>query len=99
MLALAARTVLATNPADPTAPDSVRRFVRYGASPRGAQALVAAARARALIAGRLFVAVEDVDRMVVCALRHRLLLNYEADAALARRDDLVRECFARAGRG
>ncbi len=99
MLELAARTVIATSPADASAPDSVRRFVRYGASPRGAQALVAAARARALLAGRLFVSVDDIERLVVCALRHRLLLNYEADAAGVRRDDLVRECFARAHTG
>jgi MoxR-like ATPase len=99
MLALAARVVLSTSPADPGAPDSVRRFVRYGASPRGAQALVAAAKARALLAGRLFVSVDDLERMAACALRHRLLLNYEADAAGVRRDELVAECFGRARKG
>ncbi len=99
MIALAARLILCTSPSESRAPDSVRRFVRYGASPRGAQALVAAAKARALISGRLFVSVEDIERLCACALRHRLLLNYEADAAGVRRDDLVRECFERARQG
>jgi MoxR-like ATPase len=98
MLALAARIVLATSPTDPSAPDSIRRFVRWGASPRGAQALIAAGRARALLAGRLFVSVEDVERLVPSVLRHRLLLNYEADSAGVRSDDLARECFERARR-
>jgi MoxR-like ATPase len=99
MIALAARLVLLTSPSQAGAPDSVRRFVRYGASPRGAQALVAAAKARALISGRLFVSAEDLERLSASALRHRLLLNYEADAAGVHRDDLVRECFERARQG
>jgi MoxR-like ATPase len=98
MVALAARTVLATSPSDASAPDEVRRFVRYGASPRGAQALIQCARARALLAGRLFVSSEDLERLAPSALRHRILLNYEADAAGVDADDLVRACFGRAGR-
>ncbi|MBL8858802.1 MAG: AAA family ATPase [Planctomycetes bacterium] len=96
--ALAARLVLATRPDDDGAPDSVRRFVRYGASPRGAQALVMAGKARALLVGRLHVAEEDLMRVAPAALRHRLILNYEGDAHGARRDDIVRECFERARR-
>jgi len=95
---LAARVVLATRPDDASAPDSVKRCVRYGASPRGAQALILAAKARALIEGRLFVSADDVARVAPAALRHRLILNYEADAARVRRDDLVLDACRGAGR-
>jgi MoxR-like ATPase len=98
MIALAARITLATRPDDPSAPEAVKRFVRYGASPRGAQALLLAGKARALLTGKLFVAEEDLLRVAPAALRHRLILNYEGDAANTRRDDLVRECFERARR-
>jgi MoxR-like ATPase len=63
------------------APAEVRRYVRYGASPRAAQAIVLGAKIRALIDGRLNVAFEDVRAVAIPALRHRLLLNFEAEAA------------------
>ncbi|MDZ4773418.1 MAG: AAA family ATPase [Planctomycetota bacterium] len=96
MIALAARVVLATRPDDASAPDAIKRFVRYGASPRGAQALLLAGKARALLTGKLFVAEEDLARVASAALRHRLILNFEGDAGGARRDDLVRAAFERA---
>jgi MoxR-like ATPase len=96
IVALAARITLATRPDDASAPDSIRRFVRYGASPRGAQALLLAGKARALLTGKLFVAEEDLVRVAPAALRHRLILNFEGDAGGARRDDLVRDAFERA---
>jgi MoxR-like ATPase len=98
MLEYAARIVVATRPDDPSASDSVRRYVRYGSSPRGAQALILASKARALLAGRLHVAQEDIDRLAASALRHRLILNYEADAASVRPTDLVREVVERSRR-
>jgi len=58
----------------------VRRAVRYGASPRGAQALILGAKVAALLAGRYNVALEDVRAVAPAALRHRLILNYEAEA-------------------
>jgi MoxR-like ATPase len=81
--------VVATHPDQPTAPDPVRRYVRFGASPRGAQALVLAAKAAALLDGRPSVAAADVRAMAVPALRHRLLLGYEAAADGHSADDLV----------
>jgi MoxR-like ATPase len=99
MLALAARLVIATRPEDSLAPESVRRFVRYGSSPRGAQSLILAAKARALLQGRLFVDEGDLARLAPSTLRHRLILNYEADASGARASDLIREAFERARRG
>ena len=75
----AVRLVLATHPERADAPPSVRRFVRYGASPRALQGLEAAARAHALLEGRFNVAFADVRRVAPAVLRHRLRLNVEAD--------------------
>ncbi len=75
-----ARLVVATHPDSPQAPPLVRRFVRYGASPRGGQALMLGAKATALLAGRYNVAFDDVRAILPAALRHRLLLNFEGMA-------------------
>lgn len=74
------RLVLATHPEDAGAPGLVRDYVRYGASPRGAQAIVLAAKIRALLAGRMNVSYDDVRSVVHPALRHRLVLNFDAEA-------------------
>ncbi|HOU12248.1 MAG TPA: MoxR family ATPase [Anaerolineae bacterium] len=76
----AARLTVATHPDNPDAPEIARRAVRYGASPRGAQALILGAKVAALLAGRYNVALEDVRAVAPAALRHRLILNYEAEA-------------------
>jgi len=96
ILELAARTVIATHPSDETAPDSVRRNVRYGASPRGAQAMLGAARARALLSGRLHITTEDLEAVVQPCLRHRLVLTYEGEAAGVSAGGLAQESFERA---
>jgi MoxR-like ATPase len=75
----AVRLVLATRPDRAAAPAPVRRYVRYGASPRALQGLEAAARAHALLEGRFNVAFADVRRVAAAVLRHRLRLNVEAD--------------------
>jgi MoxR-like ATPase len=77
--AYAARVTVATHPDNPDAPEIARRAVRYGASPRGAQALILGAKVAALLAGRYNVALEDVRAVAPAALRHRLILNYEAE--------------------
>ncbi len=76
----ALRLVMSTHPGELEAPPAVRRFVRLGASPRGAQSLILAAKAWALLSGRYNVSQDDIQRMLLPALRHRLLLNYEAEA-------------------
>ena len=81
--------IVATHPDGPTAPDSVKRYVRFGASPRGGQALVLAAKAAALLDGRPNVSAADVRAMAVPALRHRLVLGYEATAAGVTADAIV----------
>jgi len=79
-LAQAVRWVRATRPASPEAPPLVREALSFGAGPRAAQALVMAARARALIMGRYAVDHSDLVALVHPVLRHRLLLNYTAEA-------------------
>jgi len=76
----AIRLLLATHPESPFAVPEVNRFVRAGASPRGAQALLLAGKVRALLAGRYNVSFEDIKAVAPAALRHRVLLNFEAQA-------------------
>jgi MoxR-like ATPase len=77
----AIRCVLATHPdnADHAA-SLTKQFVRFGASPRAAQALVLGGKVRALLDGRANVAIDDVKSMLLPSLRHRLLLNFEGQA-------------------
>ncbi|MEO7518120.1 MAG: AAA family ATPase, partial [Acidimicrobiales bacterium] len=89
VLERAANIIAATHPDRPEAPDQVRRYVRWGASPRGMQTIIVAARIRALLEGRFNVALEDLAAVAVPALRHRLFLNFEADAAGISADAIV----------
>ena len=86
----AVRLVLATHPEPDGAPEPARRFVRYGASPRAAQAIVLAAKIYALLGGRFNVAYDDVRRVSPPALRHRLILNFEAEAKEVSPDTVIR---------
>jgi MoxR-like ATPase len=85
----AVATVLATHPDTPTAPAEVKRYVRWGSSPRGLQTLVLGGRIRALLDGRFNVALEDLAAVAPAALRHRIFLNFEADAAGVTTDQVV----------
>jgi MoxR-like ATPase len=82
--------VLATHPG-PQAPSGVSKYVRFGASPRGAQALVLSGKVRALLDGRPNVSADDVRALAPAALRHRLVLGYEATADRVEPDVLVQE--------
>ena len=75
----ALRLVLATHPDGDEAPEMVRRFVKYGASPRAAQSIVLGSKARALARGRLNVSLEDVEALAYPSLNHRMILNFEAE--------------------
>ena len=77
---LASLIILSTHPQWEHAPEQTRRFVRYGASPRGAQALVLGAKVRALSEGRYNVSVDDLRAIALPALRHRIILNFEGEA-------------------
>ena len=87
----AVRLTLATHPHSPYAMPLVKRYVRYGASPRAAQAIVLAAKIHALTHGRAFVSVDDVRAVALPALRHRVLLNFEGEADEVDPDTIVSE--------
>ena len=91
----ALKIMLATHPESERAPETTNRFVRYGSSPRGAQAIILAAKIRALLQGRFNVAFEDVQHVALPALRHRLILNFEGQAEGITTDEIVREIVAR----
>jgi MoxR-like ATPase len=76
----AIRLVLATHPEGPFAEEQANRYIRCGASPRGAQAIVLAGKVRALLEGRYNVSFEDIRQVYLPAMRHRILLNFEAQA-------------------
>jgi len=85
----AVELLLATHPDRAGATEEVRRYVRWGASPRGLQTLVLAGRIRALLEGRYNLAIEDLEAVAAPALRHRIFLNFEADAAGVTADQVV----------
>ncbi|MHC5036567.1 MAG: AAA family ATPase [Planctomycetota bacterium] len=86
-----ARLVAASHPTSPDAPQSVRRFVRFGASPRAGQAVLLSAKVQALCEGRFHVSFEDVQALLLPAFRHRLILNFEGEAEGIQPDDIIRE--------
>jgi len=90
VLRYAARLIMATHP-NRTELDSVRKYVRYGASPRGLQTLVLAGKVRALLEGRYNVAFEDLAAVAHPALRHRVFLQFEAEADSVTTDQIVDE--------
>jgi MoxR-like ATPase len=85
----AVRLIFATHPHEEHAPDRVKRYVRYGSSPRGAQSMVLAGKVFALMAGRLHVSFSDIQRAAPPSLRHRLILNFEGEAEGLRTDDVI----------
>jgi len=89
LVTYAVRLILATHPNETAAPPAVRQYVRHGASPRGLQALVAGAQVRALLEDRFNVAREDLQAVALPALRHRLILGFEAQADGITPDRLV----------
>lgn len=87
----AVRLLEATHPEIAGAPERVRRFVRIGASPRGAQALLLGAKITALLEGRFAAAIDDVRDVAHAALRHRVLMSFEGEAEGVRPDDVIDE--------
>jgi MoxR-like ATPase len=78
--AFAVSVLSASHPDQPRAPQLVRDYVRYGGSPRGAQALVTAGKISALLDGRFNVSIDDIRAAALPALRHRVILNFEGEA-------------------
>jgi len=86
----AVRLLLATHPDQEDVPDTIRRFVRYGASPRGLQALISTSKVRALLEGRYNVSIEDLYAVAYPALRHRIILNFDGLADGITPDALIK---------
>ncbi len=93
--AYAIRLTLGSHPSTDYATPLVTRYVRYGASPRAAQALVLAGKIRALTLGHAFVSVEDIRSVALPALRHRILLNFEGEADEVNTDTIIDELLLR----
>jgi MoxR-like ATPase len=89
VLDYAIRVLQATHPDGPDAPDLAKRFVRYGSSPRGGQAILLAAKIRALFDSRFAASVDDVRAVAHPALRHRVLLNFEGEAEGVKTDQVI----------
>jgi len=89
----ASRLVVSLHPENETAIDQVKRFVRLGPSPRGAQALALAGRVAALIEGRHNLSIDDIQAIALPALRHRLVLTIDAERQNVSPDDIVREAI------
>ena len=90
----AVRVVLATHPENAEATPKSKQFMRYGASPRGLQAIILASKIRALLEGRFNVAFEDIRAVSLPALRHRLILSFEADAEGVTTDRVIADVLA-----
>ena len=89
----AVRLVNATHPEIDGCPSIVKKYVRYGSSPRGAQTLVLAGKVEALLNGRFNVAFDDIRKVAMPALRHRIILNFEGEAEGISTDDIIAGCI------
>jgi len=94
-LRYAAAIARATRPDATEAPDLVRRYVRWGAGPRAGQSLILGAKAHALLDGRFAVAPEDIRRVALPVLRHRVLPNFAAEAEGIGAERLIDEILQR----
>jgi MoxR-like ATPase len=86
----AIRIIMATQASTPLAHELTKKYLRYGASPRGAQTLIIGSKVRALLAGRSEVAYEDVRHVILPALRHRVILNFEGEAERIDTDNILK---------
>jgi MoxR-like ATPase len=90
------RLVRATHPEANEAPAIVKKYVRYGASPRAAQAMILGSKTLALLAGRYHISADDVRRVALPALNHRIILNFHAEMEQVRAEDIVERVLAAA---
>ena len=86
----ALKLILATHPEQPDAPESTKKYLRFGASPRAAQALVSGAKVLALLSGRYNASVNDIKTLAYPVLRHRIALNFEAVTGGLSPDDVIK---------
>ena len=95
ILKYCARLVRATHAEDKTATDMVRKYMRYGASPRAAQALIWGGKVRALMAGKPCIDFDDIRAVCPLCLRHRIILNFEGESANIATDAIITEVIAK----
>jgi MoxR-like ATPase len=91
----AIKLVMATHPESEYAPASAKKFIRFGASPRGAQAIISTAKIRAVLEGRYNVAFEDINYVAYPALRHRFFLNFEGLSEGITTDNMIKEIITK----
>jgi MoxR-like ATPase len=91
------RLTRATRPKDPTAPDFVRKMVDWGAGPRAGQFLIRGGQAMAAMDGRFSVAIDDVKKVALPVLRHRVNTNFQAQAEGKTSEDIIRQLLATVG--
>ena len=89
LLSYAIQIVTATNPFSEDALEEIKQYVQYGSGPRGVQSIIKLAKARALVQGRFHVSIADIKAVAKPVLRHRMLLNYEGEAAGKVPDDMI----------
>ena len=99
VLEYALKILLATHPGNPLAGERVNRYVKVGASPRGVQSIILAAKVTALLEGRFNVSFSDLERVALPALRHRLILNFEALAEAVTADEILQDILETVERG
>jgi MoxR-like ATPase len=85
---------MATQPETSGAPDVTGRYIRYGSSPRGAQALIECGRVLALMRGRLHLSIDDLLAVAPAVLRHRIILNFDAHADGENTETILKKIFA-----
>ena len=90
----AVRLARASRPADEAAPDYVKEMVNWGAGPRASQYLILAGKARAALGGRHAVSQQDIDAIALPVLRHRIVVNFHAEAQNTSADDIARRLLA-----
>jgi MoxR-like ATPase len=90
----AIRVLQATHPEAREATEKTRKYVRYGGSPRGVQAMILAAKIRALLEGRYAVSIDDIGAVAAPALRHRMILNFEGEAEGIDSDEIIADILA-----
>src|SRR5207253_2147840 len=86
-----AKLVRATRPKDPTSPEFVKKMIDYGAGPRAGQFLIRGGQAMAALDGRFSVSIDDIRKVAVPVLRHRLITNFQAQAEGKTTDDVIRQ--------
>lgn len=91
ILSYAARLIKATHPDDKSSTDMVKKYVRYGASPRGAQSLIMCGKVKALINERPAIDYEDIKSTAIISLRHRIILNFEGESSNISTDAIISE--------